>query len=219
MIIISHRGYWKASQEKNTLLAFNRSFEMGCGVETDIRDFNGKLVISHDIATENSLSVEDFFRSYQRFSNNRSLLALNVKADGLQLEIKKYLEEYQIDNYFFFDMSIPDMMGYLKQQLTTFARWSEFEPETPLFKRVQGVWLDSFSKTIVDEKLIQNFIDSGKKVCLVSPELHARPYADVWKAYKAFSASTLDSEQLILCTDFPEQAKRFFCEQEEVAFS
>lgn len=61
MEIISHRGYWKCKNEKNTKIAFNRSFNMGYGIETDIRDFRGELVISHDIATSESLQLNDFF--------------------------------------------------------------------------------------------------------------------------------------------------------------
>ena len=90
MIILSHRGYWKTAEEKNTLKAFERSFSMGFGTETDIRDYECELVISHDIADEKSIKLEDFFRIYDDF--NKSLpLALNIKADGLQLKLKSLL--------------------------------------------------------------------------------------------------------------------------------
>lgn len=57
MIVLSHRGYWKNSLEKNKFVAFERSFSMGFGTETDIRDFNGELVISHDIADKDCINV------------------------------------------------------------------------------------------------------------------------------------------------------------------
>ena len=38
MQVISHRGYWKAASEKNTQTAFKRSFSLGYGTETDVRD-------------------------------------------------------------------------------------------------------------------------------------------------------------------------------------
>ena len=98
MQILSHRGYWKSEKEKNTHGAFERSFSMGFGTETDIRDYKGELVISHDIADEKSVKLEDFFRIYNDF--NKSLpLALNIKADGLQLKLKSLLVEYDIENY------------------------------------------------------------------------------------------------------------------------
>ena len=49
MIIISHRGYWKEPAEKNQPVAFHRSFDLGFGTETDLRDNTGQLVIAHDM--------------------------------------------------------------------------------------------------------------------------------------------------------------------------
>jgi glycerophosphoryl diester phosphodiesterase len=48
MQIISHRGYWKNSAEKNSPTALERSFSMGFGTETDFRDHLGDLVVAHD---------------------------------------------------------------------------------------------------------------------------------------------------------------------------
>ena len=47
----------------------------------------------------------------------------------------------------------------------------------------------------------------GKQVCLVSPELHQRSYIEFWKMIKD---SNIDTTQLILCTDIPEEANLFF---------
>ena len=49
MEIISHRGLWNNTREKNSTQAFKRSFGFKIGTETDIRDYRGELVISHDI--------------------------------------------------------------------------------------------------------------------------------------------------------------------------
>ena len=46
--IIAHRGFWKIESEKNTMLALERAIENGFGFETDLRDYAGKLVISHN---------------------------------------------------------------------------------------------------------------------------------------------------------------------------
>ena len=60
MEILSHRGYWKNEGEKNTKIAFERSFQLGFGTETDIRDYKGELVISHDIADSSCMKLEAF---------------------------------------------------------------------------------------------------------------------------------------------------------------
>ncbi len=42
MQILSHRGYWKSIKEKNSFIAFERSFLAMHGVETDLRDDSKK---------------------------------------------------------------------------------------------------------------------------------------------------------------------------------
>ena len=58
MEILSHRGYWQCPEEKNQEVAFSRSFDLGFGCETDLRDYGGEIVISHDMATGGELTFE-----------------------------------------------------------------------------------------------------------------------------------------------------------------
>ena len=105
--VLAHRGFWSKEEDKNTLQAFKKAFDYGFGVETDLRDFCGKIVISHDMPKGNEISFEDLLIEM----NGRNLpLALNIKADGLGQEILKFLEKYNHSNYFTFDMSIPEMV-------------------------------------------------------------------------------------------------------------
>ncbi|HQT44263.1 MAG TPA: hypothetical protein PLD79_09695, partial [Halothiobacillus sp.] len=80
MIILSHRGYWKDAAEKNLPVAFGRSFDLGFGTETDVRDVAGKLVISHDMPRGDELSLEDML---DILSGRDLPMAMNIKADGL----------------------------------------------------------------------------------------------------------------------------------------
>ena len=41
MKILSHRGYWKNKQKKNSIAAFDRSFLNLYGLEIDLRDVGG----------------------------------------------------------------------------------------------------------------------------------------------------------------------------------
>ena len=123
MEIISHRGFWKKSSEKNTMRAFERSFKNGFGVETDIRDYRGDLVISHDIPIGSSILFSHFLDLYSSMKRNLPL-AINIKSDGLQAKILDYLYSNKITNYFLFDMSIPDHYIYIKNELITFTRHS-----------------------------------------------------------------------------------------------
>ena len=99
MKILSHRGYWNKNISKNSKESFINSFSKGFGTETDLRDYNGNVVISHDIPEQNNLiSFETVLEIYLKYSSSEVImpLALNVKADGLQIKAKQILDKYQI---------------------------------------------------------------------------------------------------------------------------
>jgi hypothetical protein len=181
---------------------------MGFGTETDIRDYRDKLVISHNIANQDCISVESFFELYCRF-DKRLPLALNIKADGLQQGLKALLKKYEIENYFVFDMSVPDGLGYLQQGFKVFTRQSEYEREPSFYEHADGVWLDEFHGCWFDKSVIAEHINKGKKVCIVSPEIHGRENQSEWDDYKTIDEK-LNDGKLMICTDRPEKAKEYF---------
>ncbi|WP_276133798.1 hypothetical protein [Polluticoccus soli] len=207
MEIISHRGYWKTTEEKNSVAAFERSFSLGFGTETDVRDYRGELVISHDIATADCISLVDFMNIYQQ-SGCKGRLALNIKADGLQKDLLRILNSYAGTSHFVFDMSVPDTIGYLTNSIPVFSRHSEYEPHPPFYEKCHGVWLDAFVDTWYSTDVIKAHIESGKEVAIVSPELHKREHAGLWELLKQNNIANLDG--VILCTDLPEEAQQFF---------
>jgi glycerophosphoryl diester phosphodiesterase len=205
MLILSHRGFWKKPEEKNTKQSMERSFALGFGTETDLRDYKGEIVISHDIADESAMTFRQFLKTYSE--HNKDLyLALNIKSDGLQVKIKSLLEEYRVTNYFVFDMSIPDTLGYLKNDLEIFTRQSEYEKNPAFYNKAIGIWLDSFESDWISRDIIKNHLSHKKMVCIVSPDLHKRDYLDAWEEYKPLCKEN----NLFLCTDYPEEAKKFF---------
>jgi glycerophosphoryl diester phosphodiesterase len=208
MEIISHRGYWKDPGEKNMLKAFERSFSLGFGTETDIRDYKGKLVIAHDMATNANITLDDFFQNYNQHSL-KSTLALNIKADGLQEPLKELLEKYSITNYFVFDMSIPDTIGYKKSKTTFYSRLSEYEINPTFISEATGIWLDCFEDGIwYTKETIETYIKANKKVAIVSADLHKRNHLPQWKLLNEWQMHK--NSNIILCTDFPEEAASFF---------
>lgn len=208
MEIISHRGYWENGDEKNSIFAFERSFSSGFGTETDIRDYEGKLVISHDIADANAISLEQFFAVYKSFDKNLPL-ALNIKSDGLQLKLKDAIKKYEIENYFVFDMSVPDTLLYLQHDFCVFTRQSEYEAKPTFYDRSVGVWLDEFHSHWIEKSVLIEHIKNQKKICIVSPDLHKRDYQSEWNDYRSIEKTT-GCFNMMLCTDFPEKAREFF---------
>jgi glycerophosphoryl diester phosphodiesterase len=207
MKILSHRGYWKAQSEKNNTIAFRRSFELGFGTETDVRDCCGELVISHDMPNGRELKLGEFLALVASYPSDPPLtLALNVKADGMASKLKEKLKEYATLDYFFFDMSIPDMRSYINLDLPTYTRISEYE-SIPIWENdAKGIWLDGFESDWFENDLLIDLLRTSKPICIVSPELHGRPHEGLWNRIRPLKAY----ENLFMCTDFPETARKFF---------
>lgn len=211
MQIISHRGYWKSDFEKNTADAFERSFSLGYGTETDLRDLDGEIIICHDLPTNSDTSIISFIDMLDIFNqySTHPTLALNIKSDGLQDKIIEILQDKSVDNYFLFDMSVPDHLVSIKKGLKCYTRHSEFETTPSLYEQSDGVWLDCFLGDWIDSAVIQEHLNNGKRICIVSPELHKRDPLTAWEKYRN-SAIIMNSDQVTLCTDVPEQAMEFF---------
>jgi len=198
--IIAHRGWWHTAQEKNSEGAFCRALENGFGIETDLRDHNGSVVISHDMPAGDSLMTLAQFRALCEQYSPDNIMALNVKADGLQNPVKANVADWR-NPFFFFDMSIPDTSGYIRNDLTIFTRESEVEPDPAFYNESQGVWIDAFLGDWVTVETVEKHLGNGKKVCLVSPELHGREHGPVWAKWRGLSG-----EDVMICTDFPHLA-------------
>ncbi|WP_421796967.1 hypothetical protein [Haliscomenobacter sp.] len=208
MIVLSHRGYWKLEKEKNTKVAFSRSFNLGFGTETDIRDWKEQLVIAHDLATPKDLLFENFLELYCNHAPSLPL-AINIKSDGLQVHLKRLLDKFNVNNYFVFDMSVPDGLAYLKNGIRVFTRQSEYEVTPSFYKEAHGIWLDEFHGHWINEKIINFHLQENKQVCIVSPELHGRTFEIEWEHYREIQKK-VEPNQLMLCTDHPELAQQFF---------
>lgn len=207
MHIIAHRGYWIDPIEKNTNEAFLRAFQHGFGVETDFRDCQGSLVVAHDLPVAIDSSVSNLIDAY-RSHPVEAPIAINIKADGLHVLIKQMVQAASFQNCYVFDMASPDMRGYFSEDIPVYSRVSEFEPRAAFFEKSAGVWLDAFEGTWFDFAQIKFFLNSGKQITFVSPELHRREYHDYWAFIRKYDLHK--NHNVSLCTDFPLEAKTYF---------
>lgn len=209
MQIIAHRGDWTVPTEKNSRLALNQALLSGWGIETDIRDLNGELVISHDMALAGCLSLETVLLDYCSIGSD-SILALNIKSDGLANKLKILLHKYSINNYFCFDMSVPDTLSFINTNMVAAARLSEYETEGLLSDMAPVLWIDGFEDMVLDKVRLRQWLFSGKKVCLVSPELHAREPWSFWGELISLPEDLVTHQNIMLCTDLPFRAEVYF---------
>ena len=203
MIVMSHRGYWKIPDEKNTTIAFQRSFDLDFGTETDVRDCKGELVISHDMPLGHEMKLEQFI---DILDGKNIPLAINIKSDGLAEILGSVMQKRQVQDWFVFDMSVPDMRNHLNAGNPVFTRMSEVELEPAYLEESQGVWLDMFSNQWYSTAVIESLLNRGKRVCIVSSELHGKDPSDLWESLHGVEYHP----RLILCTDLPELAKQHF---------
>lgn len=198
MKILAHRGLWYHESERNTTVAFQRALEGGFGIETDLRDYHGALVVSHDPADANAISAAEFLSSFGRAEP----LALNIKSDGVSRWTREAIENWGVKNYFCFDMSVPETLRYLEEKVTTYLRVSEHELPHGLMARASGIWLDYFHHDSWTADMVIGWIDRGLSVCIVSPELHGRPHKACWE--RIANDLPTQSDHLMICTDLPE---------------
>jgi hypothetical protein len=199
MEIISHRGFWLTPDEKNTKAAFDRTVADGFGTETDVRDLAGKLVVAHDPPKGGEIPWADVVA---QFDGTGLSLAVNIKADGLAPMLKAVFEPTTIP-WFAFDMSGPETIRYAKEGLPFYTRHSDIEPEPVLYGQADGVWLDAFHSEWFDANVVKRHLAAGKRVCIVSPELHGRDPRPVWD----WLIDIAGEAGVTLCTDRPQDAK------------
>jgi glycerophosphoryl diester phosphodiesterase len=207
MKYLAHRGIWNSDEGKNSKHSIVLSLSSGFGIETDIREFNGQLVISHDIADHKSINLASL--EIPKLNHNQ-LLAWNVKADGLIPLIKSTFDERVLKFSVFFDMSVPETLQYCKHNLPYLVRLSEYESLNNLYNEAKGVWIDSFHCQWYDSKELDKILSNNKIVVIVSPELHKRDHLDLWQFLKEHGLHLND--KVYLCTDYPKLAKEFFDE-------
>lgn len=193
MELLCHRGLWTRPADQNTMGAFHAAWRRGWGVETDLRDRDGDVVVSHDPARSGALELRHLLDEYVLHGGG-TRLALNVKADGLAPAVAAELSRRGISNAFVFDMSVPDQLCWQQAGVDTWTRWSDVETTPVLLERSGGVWLDAFRDD--DWWSLDAVVAMARErsVCIVSPELHRRPHEPVWRRLAGLDG-------LLLCTD------------------
>lgn len=194
--VVAHRGLWFDPSERNSLLSLARAVEKGFGVETDIRDHGSSVFVRHDPG-EGGIAWSE---AWSALEGCRGRLALNVKADGLP----RLLADAQPlpPSSFFFDMSWPQTLEYVRAGLPVALRVSEWEPlNLKLFDRLGiplRLVLDAFESDwwLGDARVLEACL--AGEVMMISPELHGRNPRAAWDWAAELIA---EGANLSVCTD------------------
>jgi glycerophosphoryl diester phosphodiesterase len=202
--IIAHRGFWGHDyKSQNTLSAFEVAWDRGWGVELDVRDWYGELVVAHDpVRAEvrsggKTVSPIRLSAVLDAMGTRRLPLAVKVKACGLAPLVRELIPP---PDWFFFDHAIPDLPSYAFEKLPYFLRASQVEtiPRDPwLVQHARGIWLDSTSP---------ESLPAGKRLCVVSDEVRGKNRGTQWAVLRDNPPAT----PWMLCTDLPDAAEEWF---------
>lgn len=163
----------------NTIDALSK-IDPGYGVEIDLRDSQGGLILSHDPFSEGAL-FDDFLKCYRH-----GTLILNIKSERIEHKVLELIRHYGIKDYFFLDSTFPMIHLLSREGERKIAlRFSEFEGMDTIRAmagRVDWVWVDCFTRFPLTTNQYDEMKALGYKLCLVSPELQGRD-SDI-EAYK-----------------------------------
>jgi hypothetical protein len=195
--ILAHRGEWDSNVSPNSAASILNALNHGFGVETDIRDLNGELVISHNPC------IGSNFESFLNYLSLNNRFAINVKSDGLLDFFGKRGEVINESGSFVFDCSFPELLKYKRAGVAHAIRISEFEKDLPWDPNF--IWLDAFdSDWWLNDLSIMKIIERIPTI-VVSPELHGRNKTEVWKHVLDLRSQGIE---ISICTDFPTELAR-----------
>ena len=163
------------------------------GIEFDIRDTGGEIVVQHDPFLGGQL-----FTEFLKFCPSNKFYIVNVKSEGIERRAIADLEAHGITQFFLLDCSIPMMVRLGKMGERRLAvRFSEYESHATVEAMapfVSWVWVDVFTQLPLTS-LVETFIrNRGLKLCLVSPELQGQQEKVVeYKTLLAERSVTIDA--------------------------
>lgn len=180
MIIIDHR---RNSVEQIKATPSN------LGVEIDLRSIGKDIVVTHDPFATDAILFSEWLTHF-----NHRFLIVNVKEEGLEASVLRLLERHGVSDFFILDESFPFIRKWALAGLSKFAvRVSEFEDKKTVLnlaewlksqgKKIDWVWVDSFTGNTPLPECMAALRAAGLKVCIVSPELHHVEDPASWQSH------------------------------------
>ena len=195
----------------NTLLELDGVNER-YGVEIDVRYHENDLILHHDPFKHhlsNPCTLDEFLSVFEK----KGLLIINIKTEGIEEQCINLLRKYNIQNWFFLDLSMPYFIKYsnrAKNNPTPYfskknlaVRFSDFEPIEYALSfegKADWVWVDTFKEFPLSNEVYKKIKAAKMKICIVSPELQNHNEQMQQKINSEISHFEIDA----ICTKFPE---------------
>lgn len=152
---------------------YANSLPKECGIEFDIRDSNGSIIVTHDPFTEG----EEFEIFLSKIS--KRFLIVNVKSEGIEIRVLELLKKYNFEEFFFLDCSFPSIVKLSrlgeKRIALRFSEYENFANVVDNKDKINWVWVDCFTRFPLTKSIEEVFHSHGLKICIVSPELQGQP--------------------------------------------
>lgn len=153
------------------------------GIELDIRYHEDELILHHNPLNHHKTKSQKFIHLLKEWEHKGPMI-LNIKTEGIEEICIKLVNEYNVKNWFFLDLSMPYFVNYANwakqgkikglSPKNLAVRFSESEPieyALSFSSKANWVWVDCFTFLPIEEKVYKQFKKAGFKICLVSPEL------------------------------------------------
>lgn len=167
------------------------------GVEIDLRPEGNKIILHHD-----AFSVGEDFEEWLKHYKH-SLIILNTKSEGMEERILELMQKFQINDYFFLDLSLPFMIKYLNKGIRKIAmRFSEYEPIEFAMRfagKAEWLWIDCFNDLPLNKDNYE-LLSKHFKLCIVSPELQGHSLDRINEFKLKLQGLNIDA----VCTKKPE---------------
>jgi hypothetical protein len=146
---------------------------LNIGIEFDVRDSGNKIIVTHDPFTIGQ-EFEDFISHLHKM-----FLIINIKSEGIEINILEILKKYSFEEFFFLDCSFPAIIKLSrigeKRIALRFSEFESIENISLMANKIQWVWVDCFTQFPLTKNIADMIHSLGLKICIVSPELHSRP--------------------------------------------
>jgi len=187
----------------------------------DIGVMPSVLVCEHEATCRGFDHVPTFYKYvdnwYKRNLNERNILAINIKEDGLALPLKEAIEETGLpyDRFFCFDMAIKEVQQYKKAGLPIATSVSSYGVDYPCGDSLLFDWFpelpvsyDALYHYCYAGNLYDTLFLGDEKFVAISPELHDSDFNG--KELRKFWKWCEEKGFYGLITDYPEKAEVFF---------